>query len=67
MDASAWEHHSPIVKVKSGGAEPMTDIGALNHRGERVGTCRMLCRTYALQAISVIGFIVTMLWIAGSG
>jgi hypothetical protein len=52
----------------------MTDIPALDGapadiplRGERVGTCRMLCRTYALQAISLTGFIVTMVWIAATG
>jgi len=36
-------------------------------RGERIGSCRVICRTYTLQAISVVGLVVALWWIAGSG
>jgi hypothetical protein len=35
-------------------------------RGERVGSCRMLCGTDVLQAFSVLGLVVSLIWIAGA-
>jgi len=72
MDASAWEHHSPITV--SGyparlAAIPADDVVTAETpaRGERIGSCRVICRTYTLQAISVVGLAVALWWIAGSG
>jgi hypothetical protein len=71
MDASAWEHR-PVAQPL--GSEPVIDGPTWDDgpteipvRGERVGSCRMVCRTYALQAISLVGFVLTMVWIAGAG
>ena len=72
MDASAWEHHGPITG--SGYSEQFAAIPADDvvtaetpARGERIGSCRVICRTYTLQAISVVGLVVALWWITGSG
>jgi len=72
MDASAWEHRGPVTHpgyVESFAALPAADgiFPEVPERGERVGSCRMVCGTYALQAISAIGFVMTLWWIAGTG
>ena len=72
MDASAWEHHSPIEG--SGYSEqfaafPTNDVVTAEApaRGERVGSSRVICRTYALQAIAVVALILTLWQIVASG
>jgi len=37
--------------------------GGVPAPGERLGSCRMMCRTYWLQSICLVGFAAAIVWI----
>jgi hypothetical protein len=70
MRVSAWDRPGPVVHP--GHVSPLPDASLRRAvfvdrpmRGERVGTFRMLCGTYLLQAVSAIGLVVSLVWILG--
>jgi hypothetical protein len=68
MDVSAWDRPGPVAQP--GHVNPLLDAPLRRPvfvdrpvRGERVGTFRMLCGTYLLQAVSAVGLLVSLFWI----
>jgi hypothetical protein len=71
MDASAWDRPGPVAQPGHVNRLLDTPLGRNVFidrpvRGERVGTVRMLCGTYLLQALSAVGLIVSLVWISGA-
>ncbi len=70
MGVSAWDRPGPVAQP--GHVNPLPNAALRRPvfidrpvRGERVGSFRVLCGTYVLQALSAIGLFVSLVWIVG--
>jgi hypothetical protein len=65
MSVRAWDRPGPVAQP--GHVNPLPDALLQRPvfldrpvRGERIGSCRMLCGTWALEAVSAIGLVVSL-------
>jgi hypothetical protein len=70
MGASAWDRPGPVAPPGHVNPLPYAPLRRPVFidrpvRGERVGSFRVLCGTYVLQALSAVGLVVSLVWILG--
>jgi hypothetical protein len=71
MGVGAWDRPGPVAESGHVGLLPDTPSGRavsddeVRVRGERIGSWRVLCGTYVLQALSAVGLVVSLVWIVG--
>jgi hypothetical protein len=70
MGVSAWDRPGPVAQPGHTNLLPDASLRRpvfvdRPMRGERVGSSRMLYGTDVLQAVSVLGLIVCLIWILG--